>query len=212
MNEEDELTEAEKDEAHRKKMVALKEAQDREVRSKTRKGGVLIVNTGDGKGKSTAAFGTAIRAAGHGQRVAVVQFTKGKWKTGEQAAFARFPEIDHFIVGDGFTWNTQDRRADIASAREGWALCVDLIEACRGEDPKYRLLVIDELNIVLRYDYLPVDEIVAVLARRPEELHVIVTGRDAKPELVAIADTVTEMRAVKHAYEAGIKAQRGIEF
>ncbi len=212
MTDEKDLTEAEKDEAHRARMIALKEAQDREVRSKTRKGGVLIVNTGDGKGKSTSAFGTAIRAAGHGQKVAVVQFTKGSWKTGEQAALRRFPEIDHFIVGDGFTWNTQDRQADIASAREGWALCVELIEACRGESPKYQLLVIDELNIVLRYDYLPIEEIVAVLAQRPENLHVIVTGRDAKPELVAIADTVTEMKAVKHAYEAGIKAQRGIEF
>jgi cob(I)alamin adenosyltransferase len=212
MNEDEDLTDAEKDEAHRAKMIALKEAQDREVRSKTRKGGVLIVNTGDGKGKSTAAFGTAIRAAGHGQKVAVVQFTKGQWKTGEQAAFARFPEIDHFIVGDGFTWNTQDRKADIASARAGWQRCVELVEACRGDAPKYQLLVIDELNSVLRYDYLPIEEIVSVLAHRPEPLHVIVTGRDAKPELIAIADTVTEMKAVKHAYAAGIKAQRGIEF
>jgi cob(I)alamin adenosyltransferase len=212
MNDDRDLTEAERDEAHRARMAALKEAQDREVRSKTRTGGVLIVNTGHGKGKSTAAFGTAIRAAGHGQKVAVVQFTKGKWKTGEQASFARFPEIDHFIVGDGFTWNTQDRQADIASAREGWALCVELIEACRAEEPKYQLLVIDELNIVLRYDYLPIDEVVSALAQRPEGLHVIVTGRDAKPELIAIADTVTEMKPLKHAYDAGIKAQRGIEF
>jgi cob(I)alamin adenosyltransferase len=205
-------TEAEKNEAHKKRMAALKEEQDREVRSKTIKRGILLVHTGHGKGKSTSAFGTAIRAAGHGQRVAVVQFTKGSWKTGEQAAFKRFPEIDHFIVGDGFTWNTQDREADIASARKGWELCVQLIEACRGEDPKYQLIVLDELNIVLRYDYLPTDEVVAVLGERPEKLNVIVTGRDAPPELIEIGDTVTEMKLVKHAYQAGVKAQRGIEF
>lgn len=207
-----ELTEEEKNEAHRKAMAELKAKQDAEVRSKTIRRGVLIVNTGDGKGKSTSAFGTAIRAAGHGQRVAIVQFTKGRWKTGEQAAFKRFPEIDHFIVGDGFTWNTQDRAADIASARKGWDLCVDLIERCRGDEPAYQLVVLDELNIVLRYDYLPIEEVVAVLANKPEALNVIVTGRDAKPELVAIADTVSDIRAVKHAYAAGIKAQRGVEF
>ncbi len=206
------LTEAEKDAAHKKRMEALKEEQDREVRSKTLERGILLVHTGDGKGKSTSAFGTAIRAAGHGQRVAVIQFTKGTWKTGEQAAFRRFPEIDHFIVGDGFTWNTQDRQADIASARKGWELCVEVLESCRGETPKYQLVVLDELHIVLRYGYLPVDEVVAELARRPEKLNVIVTGRDAPPEIVALGDTVTEMRLVKHAYQAGVKAQRGVEF
>ncbi len=212
MNDEDDRTEAAKDEAHKKRMEALKEEHDRELRTKTIRRGVLLVHTGDGKGKSTSAFGTAIRAAGHGQRVAIVQFTKGSWKTGEQAAFQRFPEIDHFIVGDGFTWDTQNRQADMASARSGWELCVDLIEASRGDAPKYDLIVLDELNIVLRYGYLPVDEIVAVLANRPEKLNLIVTGRDAPPEVVAIGDTVTEMKLVKHAYAAGIKAQRGIEF
>lgn len=212
MTDEDDLTEAAKDEAHKAQMETLKREHDRELRTKNIRRGVLLVLTGDGKGKSTSAFGTAMRAAGHGQRVAIVQFTKGRWKTGEQAAFERFPEIDHFIVGDGFTWDTQDRRADIASARKGWELCAALIEASRGDAPKYHLIVLDELNIVLRYGYLPVDEVVAALLSRPEDLNVIVTGRDAPPELVAIADTVTEMKLVKHAYAAGVKAQRGIEF
>jgi cob(I)alamin adenosyltransferase len=204
--------EARKNEAHRLEMIELKKKQDEEVRSKTIKKGLIIVNTGDGKGKSTASFGLAMRAAGHGQRVALVQFTKGSWKTGEQAALKRFPEIDHFIVGDGFTWNTQNRADDIARARAGWETCKQIIEECRGEEPKYQLLVMDELNIVLRYDYLPIDEIVETLRNKPEKLHVCVTGRDAKPELIEIADTVTEMRAVKHAYAAGVRAQRGVEF
>lgn len=204
--------EAERDEAHRLAMVELKRKQDEAIRARKEKKGLLLVHTGDGKGKSTAGFGLAIRAAGQGMRVAVVQFTKGSWKTGEAAAFERFPEIDHFIVGDGFTWETQNRQQDTASARKGWELVLELIERCRGEQPAYQLLVLDELNIVVRYDYLPADEIVAALAERPEELHVCVTGRDARPELIAIADTVTEMKMVKHAYESGIKAQRGIEF
>ncbi|HEX7479497.1 MAG TPA: cob(I)yrinic acid a,c-diamide adenosyltransferase [Polyangiales bacterium] len=200
------------DEAHRLRMLALKQAQDAEARKRTEQKGLLLVNTGDGKGKSTAGFGLALRAAGQGLRVAVFQFTKGSWKTGEGAAFARFPEIDHFIVGDGFTWNTQDRQADMASARRGFALVEEAIEACRGETPKYQLLVLDELNIVVDYEYLPVDLVVAALASRPRDLHVCVTGRGARPELIAIADTVTDMQMVKHAYAAGIKAQRGIEF
>ena len=204
--------EAAKNEAHRLEMIELKKKQDEEVRSKTIKKGVLIVNTGDGKGKSTASFGLAMRAAGHGLRVALVQFTKGSWKTGEQAALKRFPEIDHFIVGDGFTWNTQNRAEDMARARSGWEICKELIETSRGDSPKYNLIVMDELNIVLRYDYLPVDEIVSVLANKPEALHVCVTGRDAPAALVEIADTVTEMRAVKHAYASGVRAQRGVEF
>lgn len=204
--------ERQKDEEHRQKMVELKAKHDEEVRRRTDKRGLLIVNTGDGKGKSTASFGLAIRAAGHGKKVAIVQFTKGSWKTGEQAAFRRFPEIEHFVVGDGFTWDTQNRQADMASARRGWEIVKELVEKCRGENPAYDLIVLDELNIVLRYDYLPTDEVVAYLAQKPEALHLCVTGRDAPAELVAIADTVTEMKAVKHAYEAGVKAQKGIEF
>lgn len=204
--------EAEKDRLHHARMIALKQEQDEEVRKRKDKKGLLLVHTGDGKGKSTAAFGLAMRAAGHGFRVAVVQFTKGSWKTGEGLAFKRFPEIDHFIVGDGFTWDTQNRQADIESASKGFALVQQLIEACRGDAPKYQLLVVDELNIVVRYDYLPVDLVVDTLRNRPSALHVCVTGRDARLELLEIADTVTEMRMSKHAYHAGIKAQRGIEF
>jgi cob(I)alamin adenosyltransferase len=204
--------EALKDEAHRLRMVDLKHKQDEEVARRKDKKGLLLLHTGDGKGKSTAGFGLAMRAAGHGLRVAVVQFTKGSWKTGEGLAFKRFPEIDHFIVGDGFTWNTQDRQADMRSAREGFAKVEELIEACRSDSPRYKLIVLDELNIVVDYGYLPASLVVETLQRRPPDLHVCVTGRGAAPELIEIADTVTEMRMVKHAYEAGIKAQRGIEF
>jgi len=174
--------------------------------------GIVIVNTGDGKGKSTAAFGMALRAAGHGQRVGVIQFIKGTWKTGEQAAFARFPEIDHVVAGEGFTWDTQDRAKDVALTRAGWDRAVEMIEASRGENPKYQVIVLDEINIVLGYDYLPVAEVVEVLRNKPTELSIVATGRGAKEELIAIADTVTEMRPIKHAYAAGIKARRGVEF
>jgi cob(I)alamin adenosyltransferase len=204
--------EAAEDEAHRLKMVDLKRKQDEEVARRKGEKGLLLLHTGDGKGKSTAGFGLAMRAAGHGLRVAVVQFTKGSWKTGEGLAFKRFPEIDHFIVGDGFTWNTQDRQADMRSAREGFAKVEELIEACRSDAPRYNLIVLDELNIVIDYGYLPASLVAETLQRRPPDLHVCVTGRGAPPELIAISDTVTEMRMVKHAYEAGIKAQRGIEF
>ena len=203
---------AEKNEAHKAAMAALKEKQDAEVRAANKRQGVLVVNTGDGKGKSTAAFGMAVRAAGHGQRVMVMQFIKGRWSTGEHRALERFPEITWNTCGDGFTWNTQDRAADIALARGGWEQVVEAIEQCRGESPPYQLIVLDELNIVLRYDYLPVDEVVAVLAARPTQLNIVVTGRNAPPELIEIADTVTEMHNVKHAYKAGIKAQKGVDF
>ncbi len=197
---------------HKQKMQALKAEQDAAVRAKHEKRGVIVVNTGDGKGKSSSAFGVAIRAAGHGQRVGLVQFIKGTWKTGEQAALKRFPEITHVVSGDGFTWNTQDREQDIASARAGFERAKEMIEATRvGVDP-YDVIILDELNIALYYDYLPVDEVVSVLANKPLELSIVVTGRGAKPELIAIADTVTEMRPIKHAYEAGIAARRGIEF
>jgi cob(I)alamin adenosyltransferase len=207
-----ELSEDEINEAHRQRMAELKKQQDQARKERKLDKGLLIVNTGDGKGKSTSGFGLAIRAAGHGFRVAVVQFTKGKWKTGEAAAFKRFPEIDHFIVGDGFTWDTQNRAADIASARAGFEVVKECIEACRGDAPKYQLVVLDELNIITSYGYLPVDVVVETLQNRPPDLHVCVTGRGASDELIAIADTVTRMDAVKHAYAAGVRAQRGIEF
>ena len=204
--------ESQKNEEHRLRMQEVKAKHDAEVRARREKKGLLIVNTGDGKGKSTAAFGMAFRAAGNGMRVAVVQFTKGKWKTGEAAAFKTIEGIEHFIVGDGFTWDTQNRQADIRAAREGFALVEQLIERCRAEEPAYHLIVLDELNIVVDYDYLPVDLVVQTLSSRPVDLHVCVTGRGARPELIEIADTVTEMKMIKHAYKAGIRAQRGIEF
>lgn len=193
-------------------MKAVKKEQDAEVRSKEIRRGIVLVNTGDGKGKSTAAFGLAIRAAGHGQRVGLVQFIKGTWKTGEKRALQRFPEIEHVVSGDGFTWNTQDREKDIASVRRGWEVALEMIEDSRGPDPKYSVIVLDELNVAIGMDYLPVEEVVDALANKPDELTICVTGRGAKPELIEVADTVSEMRPIKHAYQAGIKARRGVEF
>ena len=199
-------------EAHKKRMVEMQAAQKARVAKADIERGILIVNTGDGKGKSSSAFGTAIRAAGHGQKVGIMQFIKGTWKTGEAESFKRFPEIDHQVSGDGFTWNTQDFDEDTASARHGWNKTVDMIEQCRGDNPAYDLIVLDELNIALRYDFLDIQEVVTVLQAKPEKLNIIVTGRDAKSELIAIADTVTDMTMVKHAFEAGIRAQKGVEF
>lgn len=197
---------------HAAKMKALKAEQDAKVRERRDKRALLIVNTGDGKGKSTAGFGLAFRAAGQGMRVAVVQFIKGPWKTGEGEAFKRFPEITHVTTGEGFTWDTQNRAQDIATARRGWETALRMIHARQGGAPRHHVVVLDELNVVLSLAYLPVEEIVAALRSRPPDVHVVVTGRGAPPELVAIADTVTEMRPVKHAFDAGIRAQRGIEF
>lgn len=207
-----EQTEEQRNAEHNAKMAELKRKQDAEVASKTERRGLTLVHTGDGKGKSTAAFGLALRAAGNGFRVCVVQFTKGSWKTGEGALLKTLPGVDHFIVGDGFTWNTQDRAADVASAKAGWQVCVDAIEASRGPDPKYHLIVMDELNIILRYDYLPIEPVVEAVRNKPRDLHLCITGRDAKAELIEVADTVTEFVKVKHAYDAGVKAMRGIEF
>ncbi len=189
-------------------------AQRELVASKTiKEKGLLMVHTGDGKGKSTAAFGLAVRALGQGLRVAVVQFIKGTWKTGEKAAFARFGDLMEWrVVGDGFTWDTQNRAQDMAAAAAGWAQVVELIESCRGPAPKFDMIVVDELNIILRYDYLDVASVLPVLRDKPENLHLVITGRDAKPEIMEIADLVTEMKAVKHPFDAGVRAQRGIEF
>lgn len=198
--------------AHRARMQELQREQRDKVRKANIERGVILVNTGDGKGKSTAAFGLALRAAGVGHKVGLVQFIKGTWKTGEKQALARFDEIEHVVSGEGFTWNTQDRERDVAAARQGWAKAVEMIERSRGESPAYQLVILDELNIVLRYGYLPVSEVVEVLSNKPERLNVAVTGRDAPAELIAIADTVTEMRMIKHAFQAGIRAQQGIEF
>jgi cob(I)alamin adenosyltransferase len=197
------------DRRHAAKMVRRKQVQDAEVASKTiASKGLLMVHTGPGKGKSTAAFGLALRALGNGWRVGVVQFVKGAWQTGERAALERFGEqIEWHTMGEGFTWETQDRQRDIAAAERAWAKARALMD-----DPAIRLLVLDELNIALRYEYLPLPDVVAALDGRRSDLNVVVTGRNAKPELIAVADLVTEMGLVKHHFAAGVKAQVGIEF
>jgi cob(I)alamin adenosyltransferase len=191
-----------------------KAAREKMLADKTKEKGLLIVHTGKGKGKSTAAFGLAVRALGNGMKVGVVQFVKGKWQTGERAVLERFPEqVEIRTMGEGFTWDTQDRARDIRAAEAAWEASKEMIEACRELPPKYDLIVLDELNIVLRYDYLPLAEVVAFLRDRPADLHVVVTGRNAQPELIEAADLVTEMTLVKHPFrEQGVKAQKGIEF
>ena len=205
--------EAELDRRHAEKMAKRKAARAKMLATKTIEKGLLIVHTGKGKGKSTAAFGLVMRALGHDMQVGVVQFIKGAWQTGERRVLERFPDLVTIrTMGEGFTWETQDRQRDLASARAAWHTSREMIEACRGPDPAYRLVVLDELNIVLRYNYLPLDEVVAFLKDKPANLHVVVTGRNAKPELIEIADLVTEMTQVKHPFRAGVKAQAGIEF
>lgn len=193
---------------HREKMRKRKAVQDAEVAGKTVEKGLLIVHTGPGKGKTTAAFGLALRMLGHGRRVGVVQFVKGAWHSGEKDAFARFgDQVAWHAMGEGFTWETQDLARDIQAARAAWAKARELMA-----DESIALIVLDEINIALRYDYLPLDEVVAALAMRRPGLHVVVTGRNAKPALIEAADLVTEFSAVKHHFSAGVKAQQGIEF
>jgi len=200
--------EAELNRLHREKMERRQAARRKVLATKTEERGLLIVHTGAGKGKSTAAFGMVLRCLGHGMRVGVVQFVKGAWGTGERTALARFPElVTCRAMGEGFTWDTQDRARDIAATRAAWDLAKEMIA-----DPSYRLVLLDELNIVLRYDYLPVDEVIAALQAKPRDLHVVVTGRNAPPPLIEAADLVTEMTLVKHPFRAGVKAQVGIEF
>ena len=201
------MTEAERNAYHAEKMRKRKEAQDKKLAAKTIEKGLLIVHTGTGKGKSTAAFGMALRGLAHGFRVGVVQFVKGPWTSGEREVLRRFPEIEIHAMGEGFTWETQDRARDLAAARAAWEAAKAMIA-----DPAYRLVLLDELNIVLRYDYLPIGEVVETLRAKPRDLHVVVTGRNAKPELIEIADLVTEMTMVKHPFRSGVKAQAGIEF
>jgi cob(I)alamin adenosyltransferase len=193
---------------HKAKMAKRKAVQDAEVASKSIEKGVLLVHTGPGKGKTTAAMGLALRALGHGWRVGVVQFIKGAWHTGEKNAFDRFgDQMVWRTMGEGFTWETQDKARDIAAARRAFDTAKEMMA-----DPTIRLLILDELNIALRYDYLPIDEVIETLRTRRADLHVVVTGRNAKPELIALADGVSEMVAVKHHFAAGVKAQAGIEF
>ena len=202
------LSEDEINRLHREKMARRQAARRKVLATKTEERGLLIVHTGAGKGKSTAAFGMVLRCLGHGMRVGIVQFVKGAWGTGERTVLARFPDlVTCRAMGEGFTWDTQDRARDIAAAHAAWELARTMIA-----DPAYRLVLLDELNIVLRYGYLPVDEVVAALKAKPHDLHVVVTGRNAPPELIEAADLVTEMTLVKHPFRAGVKAQAGIEF
>jgi cob(I)alamin adenosyltransferase len=196
-------------ERHKAKMAKRKAVQDAEVGGKTAaEKGLLIVNTGPGKGKSTAAFGLALRMLGYGRRVGVVQFVKGAWHTGEKDALAVFGDkVAWHTMGEGFTWETQDLKRDVAAAERAWAKALELTA-----DPSFGLVILDELNIALRYDYLDLEAVVAALKARRDGLHVVVTGRNAKPALVEAADLVTEMGQVKHHFAAGVKAQQGIEF
>jgi len=198
-------TEAER---HRAKMAKRKSVQDAEVAEKTQEKGLLIVHTGTGKGKSTAAFGLALRMLGRGHRVGVVQFIKGAWHSAERDALEEFGEqVSWHTMGEGFTWETQDLKRDIAAAERAWAKAQELMA-----DPSFGLVILDELNVALRYDYLPLPAVIAVLQARRPGLHVVVTGRNAKAELIEAADLVTEMTLVKHHFAAGVKAQPGIEF
>ncbi|MBT3370919.1 MAG: cob(I)yrinic acid a,c-diamide adenosyltransferase [Rhodospirillaceae bacterium] len=195
------------------KAANKKRAREKMLASKTIEKGLLIVHTGKGKGKSTAAFGLVVRAMGNGMRVGVIQFVKGKWETGERDILEHFPEqIEIHAMGEGFSWETQDKARDIAAARKAWEKSKQMIEASRGPNPEFDMILLDELNIVLRYDNLPLEEIIETLANKPEDLHVIVTGRNAKDELIEIADLVTEMTQIKHPFRSGVKAQKGIEF
>lgn len=189
------------------RMARKKALIDSRIAAANTEQGLLLVNTGNGKGKSTAAFGLLARALGHGMKAAVVQFVKGRSDTGEEAFFKRHPDVAWHVMGEGFTWETQNRERDIAAAEQGWAIAKTHLN-----DPSIGVLVLDELNIVLKYKYLDLDTVLDDLTDRPPMQHVIVTGRGALPELIAIADTVTEMQPVKHAFEAGVQAMPGVEW
>jgi len=204
----DAADEADRNSEHAEAMRALKAERDALMAEKRDGRGLLMVHTGDGKGKSTAAFGMLARALGWGYKVGVVQYIKGKWITGERQFFRKFPDqVRYAVMGEGFTWDVADREKDVAAARAAWATSLDMIA-----DPDLHLVVLDELNIALRYDYLDIAEVVEGLRSRPVDKHVCVTGRDAKPELLAVADLITEFQAVRHPFEQGFKAQRGVDF
>lgn len=194
---------------HAEKMKKIKAARDKILATKTVEKGLLIVHTGKGKGKSTAAFGMIFRSLGYGFPIAVVQFVKGSWETGERLALERFGDLVTINrLGEGFTWETQDRARDMVAARQAWETAKSLIR--QGD---HHIVLLDELNIVLRYDYLPLDEVITFLKEeKPHDLHVIITGRNAPDQLIEIADLVTEMEMVKHPFRSGVKAQKGIEF
>ncbi|OPG85072.1 cob(I)yrinic acid a,c-diamide adenosyltransferase [Stutzerimonas stutzeri] len=199
---------SERDERHKARMRRKKALMDEKIAEAQDEYGLLLVHTGNGKGKSSSAFGMLARALGHGMKVGVVQFIKGAASTGEEAFFRRFPdEVRYHVMGEGFTWETQDRQRDIAKAREAWAVAAELLS-----DPEIGLVVLDELNIALKYGYLELAPVLADIESRPLLQHVVVTGRGAPDGLIEAADTVTEMGLIKHAFKAGVKAQKGVEF
>ena len=202
------ITEHERDVRHAEKMAKKKAARDKIVATKTIEKGLLIVHTGKGKGKSTAAMGLAVRAIGNGMKVGIVQFVKGVWETGERVVLDKFPELCVIkAMGEGFSWETQDRRRDIQAAENAWQMAKDMMD-----DESFDLIILDELNIPLRYDNLDIDDVVKELQNMRQMLHVVVTGRNAKEPLLEAADLVTEMAMVKHPFRAGVKAQKGIEY
>lgn len=194
------------DEQHRIRAQRHKEVVDAKIARATESCGVVLVNTGNGKGKSSAAFGMMARSLGHGMRVGVVQFIKGSFSTGEETFFRRFPEVEYHVMGDGFTWETQDKERDIASAQAAWRLACTMLS-----NPDIALVVLDEINIALKLHYLEVEQVLEALRKRPKMQHVVLTGRAAPDALIEYADTVTEMRMVKHAFAAGVQAQKGVE-
>ena len=201
------MTDNDKNQRHQDRMARKKAIIDEKVKKADKEKGVIVITTGNGKGKSSSGFGMVARALGHGMKVGIVQFIKGAMSTGEESFFRRFPdEVEYHVMGDGFTWNTQDREQDVKTATLAWEKAKRMLS-----DERYDLILLDELNIVLKYQYLPIDEVIKDLQSRPEMQHVVITGRAAKDELIKIADTVTEMKDVKHAFRSGIKAQKGVE-
>jgi cob(I)alamin adenosyltransferase len=193
---------------HNEKMKKKQAARDKIMAGKTVERGLVIVHTGKGKGKTTAALGMICRAIGHGYKVSLIQFIKGAMFSGESVVFAAFPDqVEMKPMGEGFTWDTQDRERDIAKVREAWEMA-----KARIMDPDWRMVVCDELNIALRYDYLPLEEVLETLRNKPEDTHVIITGRNAPDALIEFADLATEMELLKHPFRSGVKAQAGIEF
>jgi cob(I)alamin adenosyltransferase len=200
------MVDATREDRHRERMQRKKAVVDAAIARATADRGILLILTGPGKGKSSSAFGMVARALGHGMCVGIVQFIKGKFSTGEEAFFRRFPEVEYHVMGEGFTWETQDRERDIRAAQRAWEIARSMLQ-----NPNLHLVVLDELTLVLKYGYLKLEDVLNDLNTRPPMQHVIVTGRSARPELIEAADTVTEMRAVKHAFEAGVRAQKGVE-
>ncbi|SFX49833.1 cob(I)yrinic acid a,c-diamide adenosyltransferase [Marinospirillum alkaliphilum] len=200
------MTDTDKSQRHKQRMERHKAVVDEKIASATSERGVVVVHTGNGKGKSTAAFGMAARALGHGMKVGIVQFIKGSFSTGEEAFFRRFPDVSYHVMGQGYTWETQNLEQDKATAARGWAQAKAFLE-----DPSVDLVVLDELNIALKYQYIDMQAVLDALAQRPAMQHVVITGRGARDELIAVADTVSEHREIKHAFHAGVMAQKGVE-